>query len=225
MLVWAVYIHGISNSSWKGTPLDYIGRFTALRRHLFIVVAVLVAAISGAVASRQFVQPASSQSAPLTIRACVSLYTGHVRILSYGTCSSGEYLLEWNQQGIQGPPGPQGPQGEQGPAGDLANLLPQQSVTALCNSGDDVTGGGYEFVYDQDGFAPPIAVSDRPYEDIAADGWLLTFFTNGSPATVDVYAVCQNDANNTYFSSVRHEIAGTNDGGDGGDGGGGNDGR
>jgi hypothetical protein len=139
--------------------------------------------------------------------------------------------VQWNQQGIQGSPGPQGemgeqgPQGEQGPPGDTSNLVPLNAMTAVCVDGDNVLGGGYEFVYDQDGFVPPHGVSDRPFNATASqEGWLITLFHDGSPLIAEVYAICSNPGTpgTTYVITQNYQVG---DAGEGGEGGGGDDGR
>jgi hypothetical protein len=60
-----------------------------------------------------------------TINACVSNNNGKITIVSAtATCSAGDTLLTWNQQGIQGPAGPQGPQGATGATGSTGAAGP-----------------------------------------------------------------------------------------------------
>jgi hypothetical protein len=206
-------------------------------RRTLVVPVLIVAVLIGGLAAGAAVQRVSSQAAAPTITACVNLYTGAVRMGPTGSaipCTASERRVQWNQQGIQGPTGPQGevgeqgPQGEmgeQGPPGDTSNLIPLNAMTAVCVDGDNVLGGGYEFIYDQDGFAPPHGVVDRPFNATATqEGWLITLFHDGSPLIADVFAVCSNPGTpgNTYVVTQRHEAG---EAGEGGEGGGGDDGR
>ena len=55
------------------------------------------------------------------IYACVNAFNGSTRIVFTSTqCSTGEYIVSWNAQGVAGPQGeagPPGPQGDEGPPG------------------------------------------------------------------------------------------------------------
>jgi hypothetical protein len=72
---------------------------------------------------------AAAQDGGTVIRACINNGSGSVKIIGQSdTCQNNERLLEWNQQGIQGPAGPQGPKGDtgaQGPAGPQGPRGPQ----------------------------------------------------------------------------------------------------
>jgi len=58
-------------------------------------------------------------------------------------------------------------------------------VSATCNPGDIVLGGGYENIFDF-----PIT-ADKPFEDGDEEGWLVTFSTSsGIPRAVNVHAIC-----------------------------------
>ena len=193
------------------------------------------AALIGSLTANYFVQRASSQTPQPVLRICVHPFTGGIRFLTHGSCVSPEYLVQWNQQGIQGEQGEQGEQGiqgEQGPPGDTSHLVPQTEMMAFCAIGDEVTSGGYEFIYDQDRYITPHVVIDRPYEQtvgggddeggepVIQEGWIIQLFHDGSPVFVQVYAVCLTDAGETYTVNQLHEIED-----EGGEEGGGGDGR
>ena len=101
------------------------------------------------------------------LHACVSLYNGYAMryVTNPNMCSTGEFVISWNQQGVQGPIGPQGPVGPvgpQGPQGDpgddgadgvsgyqrITNLqedigpFTRIYVTLSCPGGKKAIGGG-----------------------------------------------------------------------------------
>lgn len=221
-------------------------------RRMLIVPCLIVAALLGGLAAGAAIQRISAQPAASVIYACVNLYTGGVRMGHAGgaiTCTASERLVQWNHQGSQGeqgPPGPQGPvgpqglqgtegpqgpqgiqgiQGEPGPPGDTSNLIPLNPMSAVCADGDNVLSGGYEFIYDQDGFVPPHVVSDRLFNATQTqEGWLVIVFHDGSPLIADVFAICSNPSTPgaTYSVNQRYQVG---DAGEGGEGGGGDDGR
>lgn len=96
-----------------------------------------------------------------TIYACAKKKDGGLRaVTGPGACSSSEYLLEWNKQGVPGPQGPQGEQGPQGPPGvqgppgtvDLYERYGVANVTTAaetvtrfvaCGAGDVAISGGF----------------------------------------------------------------------------------
>ncbi|MEZ4523450.1 MAG: hypothetical protein R3A46_17680 [Thermomicrobiales bacterium] len=207
--------------------MNVVGSFGLPRYRLLVLPAIGVAALLGILATGFFMQRASSEPAPVTLTACVSYYTGGMRMLNRAgaTCSSSEYPVTWNQQGPEGPPGPQGPEGPEGPPGGTANLVPLEPMTVVCPNGDAVVSGGYEFIYDQDGFVPPQVVLDRPYYPLPGqEGWMITVFHDGSSLIADVFAMCSPAANPDalYLATERHQV-GSDEGGE--EGGGGDDGR
>jgi hypothetical protein len=61
---------------------------------------------------------AASSARAETIRTCVDVRNGDIRLLFPGRhCGQHERVVEWNLQGQRGPEGPKGPQGPQGPQG------------------------------------------------------------------------------------------------------------
>jgi hypothetical protein len=211
-----------------------------MEKRILIVSAVITMALIGGLAAGITIRGASSAPAQTTLQACISRYTGAVRMAPPGgniTCTAGEYKVEWNQQGTQGDPGPQGPegpagpqgvpgeQGPPGPPGDSSNQSLLQPMTVGCTDGDNVLSGGYEFIADQDGFVPPHMISDRPFNlTQTQEGWLISVFHDGSQLIADVYAVCASpaDPSTTYTVTQRHQV-GEAGGGEGE--GGGDDGR
>lgn len=176
------------------------------RRVVFLSV-ILCAALIGALVAGFFVQRASSQQASGTIRACVSLYTGQLRVVRVtGTCSSTEYPIEWNQegtQGEQGPPGPAGPVGPTGPSGlsgyeivsDVFDV-PTGGGTLMqvdCPAGNQVLGGGYntdsfQIASTQQGLEVKISQPSAGGRD---PGWAVAMTnTTGESKSVTVYAIC-----------------------------------
>ncbi len=84
---------------------------------------------------------------PEQVHTCVNDESGVVRVVSpEGECSKKETALDWSIQG------PQGPQGEPGVLGfytrhNLGSTCPSGyycPALAICDSGDAVTGGGFE---------------------------------------------------------------------------------
>lgn len=61
---------------------------------------------------------AASSARAETIRTCVDVRNGDIRLLLPGrSCGQHERLVEWNLRGPRGPEGPKGPQGPAGPQG------------------------------------------------------------------------------------------------------------
>ena len=118
------------------------GSIRLWRRPTLFISTAAVAVLAIVLGAGAFVQRASSQPASTSIRACVNIYTGQFRILHFGTCSIGEYLIEWNGTG---PEGPQGPQGEQGPPGPPTFLdtyfVSERHAIDTGDGGDDGDGG------------------------------------------------------------------------------------
>ena len=87
---------------------------------------------------------------PEQVHSCVNDESGAVRVVAPdGECGKKETPLDWS---IQGPAGPQGPQGEPRVLGfytrhNLGGTCPSGfycPALAICDSGDAVTGGGFE---------------------------------------------------------------------------------
>lgn len=191
------------------------------------VIAVLAAALLGALTASLLTRQAAGQTTSSTLEACINRYTGAVRMSTPGraiTCSSAETRVEWDQQGPQGPEGPAGPMGPAGPAAVVPELGALQPMTVTCENGDTVLSGGYEFIYDTDGFAPPQVVTNRPYnQSQSQQGWMVQVFHGDSRLIADVFAICESGAGGVYQVNQRHDTG--NPPGGGGNDGGGDDGR
>jgi hypothetical protein len=134
------------------------------------------------------------------INACYQSKSGDLRIeTTQKPCNSkNETALSWNKEGAEGPAGPAGPQGEEGPPGP-ANVRQVTSstpapgnsspVTALCDPGEKVTGGGFSlYQYDEEDTSNSVQgslpVSNEGPDQV--EGWRV--FQRGPGA--DAYALC-----------------------------------
>jgi hypothetical protein len=130
------------------------------------------------------------------------------------SCKSSEKQLTWNQKGpkgdpgVQGPKGDRGPQGLQGPKGDpgepgsggaptfvtrstVATINPGngQATFARCDSGERVTGGGYDVDPTGAGDTGTLTIgADKP---LGTDIWEVAADNDSqAPHTIVVFAVC-----------------------------------
>lgn len=156
-----------------------VGSLRLARRHVVVATALAIATLVGALGAGFFVQRAASQSAQPTIRACINFYTGNMRILRYGSCNtSSEYMVEWNQQGIQGEQGPQGIQGEQGPPGpptylDTYMVSEHHDLSGGGDEGGDDGGGGNDGRSMTQALSGPFMASCEPGDDLLTGGYEL----------------------------------------------------
>jgi hypothetical protein len=100
---------------------------------------------------------------------------GSVRIVkATETCKPNETALDWNAQGLAGPPGPPGSGGTTTVRTATFTAAPNTTSTgtALCNSGEQATGGGFRNVQNL------VLTSSRPNVDAdTPTGWVLVVFS------------------------------------------------
>lgn len=97
--------------------MDGAARRTRVRigRTGFLVVVAVAAALLSAAGPGIWATWAQ-ENTPL-LSACYDRTTRVMRASATGTCPTGQTLMTWNEQGIQGPPGQDGRDGEPGPPG------------------------------------------------------------------------------------------------------------
>ena len=131
------------------------------------------------------------------INVCVAK-DGSMRVVAVEEqCKSKETPLSWNKQG------------EPGPAGVLGfytvtseTQVPGPSVgfgaTAACDTGDQVTGGGYHYIkYEngekvEDGFRNSGATANRPAKfEFGGEGWTVRAWSQDTEAHImEIFAIC-----------------------------------
>ena len=92
------------------------------------------------------------------IQSCYKLKGGALRVIDTEkgqTCSNGEMLLTWNQEGIQGPKGDKGDQGDPGPPGPPGTV--GNACTRPNDPTPDITGCSSVVAYASDG---PLTITD-----------------------------------------------------------------
>ena len=130
---------------------------------------------------------------PEQVHTCVKDESGAVRVVApEDECSKKEMSLDWN---IQGPVGPQGAQGEPGVLGfytrhNLGGECPSGyycPALAICDEGDEVTGGGFEH-HGTMGELGITVVSSYPTQDYV---WQVTLGNfSGEDVWFRAYARC-----------------------------------
>jgi len=177
----------------------------------FVTIGITVLVIGIALFGTAYLALAQGEN---IINACVAK-DGTLRVvISEEQCKSKETPLSWNKQGEQGPqgePGPQGEQGEQGPMPGFYIVTRERveptvtipvihQVTARCDVGDSVTGGGFRFL----GFSlvrndwsvtdDIVPLSSQPQEGSVAlgEGWSVVaqFGVSISDLKLEVFAIC-----------------------------------
>jgi hypothetical protein len=144
--------------------------------------AALVGALVSAAVLGSFTFVQAQQGNGSTIRACVHRNSGAVRIVKTSFCGSPlENLISWNQQG------PAGPAGVLGFYSVTASGTAGNAFSALCDAGDEVTGGGFNspggVVNVQ--ISEPVVQASSPFRE----GWIA-----GGGAVTRVNAVCADHA-------------------------------
>jgi hypothetical protein len=169
-------------------------RTNYLRALAVVCAAGLLMLTAGVVAAQTEVSP---------INACFDNKSGDLRIsLQGGSCDAKETALSWNREGAPGPAGPQGPQGDPGPQGEEGPPGPAnvrlvaesiqsgqgQEVTATCDPGEKVTGGGFQLAQYAGQETDPVVWESRPV-NVGSDqgeGWKIAF----EAAFGEAYALC-----------------------------------
>jgi hypothetical protein len=106
---------------------------------MWVLVTGVMVAFGGAIAAGS-----ATTSGSNVFYACLksgSIVAGTFRVNTPAPCPGGSVLVQWTENGVQGPEGPQGPQGPEGPAGGIGPQGPEGPAGGIGPQGPEGPAG------------------------------------------------------------------------------------